>query len=146
MTYEHGDLKVGSKCEYCNQRIEEDYKGDDDYWFEDYRNSCCQGDQCTPHEPYVCSHCMSDDCLKEGKSLNNADPWVNEQYFTNDASMVEHEKEHEMNDINGFGMITPMRGMDYGDIEETDPMILKLLQYGTLTTNGNPRRRKSRYD
>ena len=79
MTYEHGDLKVGSKCEYCNQRIEEDYKGDDDYWFEDYRNSCCQGDQCTPHEPYVCSHCMSDDCLKEGKSLNNADPWVNEQ-------------------------------------------------------------------
>ena len=122
-----------------------EHKGNDDYWFEGYRDSHCKGDQCTPHEPYVCSHCMGDECLKEGKSINNKDPWVNEQYFTTDASMAEHEREHEMNDVTGFGMITPMRGMDYGTIEETNPMILKLLRHGTLTAKGNPRRRKSRY-
>ena len=142
MTFEHGDLKVGSQCEYCYERIRADYDGDDDYWFEDYRTSHCQGDQCTPHEPYYCSHCMSDDCLKEGKSVNNFDPWVNQQYFTTDASMVEHEKEHEMNDISGFGMITPCNGSEYGDIENVDPEILKLLQYGTLTAKGNPRKRR----
>jgi hypothetical protein len=140
MTYEHGDLKVGSQCEYCNQLIEKDYDGDDDHWFCDYRTSHCQGDQCTPHEPYYCSHCMSDDCLKDGKSVNNFDPFVKEQYFTTDASMAEHTYEHEMDDVNA-GMY-PASGMDYGEIEETDPMILKLLKHGTLTEKGNPRKRR----
>ena len=140
MTFEHDDLKVGSQCEYCKQIIMKNYDGDDDYWFEDYRTSHCQGDQCTPHEPYYCSHCMFDDCLKDGKSVNNFDPFVKEQYFTTDASMAEHNAEHEMNDVNA-GMY-PANGMDYGHIEETDPMILKLLKHGTLTEKGNPRKRR----
>ena len=145
MTYEHKDLKIGSKCEYCLQYIEEDFDGDrDDYeYYSNYRTSHCQGDYCTPHEPYYCSHCMFDDCLKDGYSVNNADPWVKEQYFTTSASLEEHTTEHENEDVNAG--IYPARGMDYGDIEETDPMILKLLKHGTLTAKGNPRNRKSRY-
>ena len=34
-----------------------------------------------------------------------------------------------------------MNGSEYGNIENVDPEILKLLQYGTLTVKGNPRRR-----
>ena len=38
-------------------------------------------------------------------------------------------------------VVTAMNCSEYGNIENVDPEILKLLQYDTLTVKGNPRRR-----
>lgn len=139
MAYDHSDLEVGSVCEECGVYIHNNPDTSDDYWFEEYRNSHCQGDSATPHDPYVCGQCMDDCCKKEGMSVNGFDPYVKEQYFTNDASMEEHDKEHDYHYFGDIHHVSPMSSFD-----EVPDFILKLLKYGALTEKGNPRRRRKR--